>query len=249
MSVGLSLEFIRRTLIVLSLDKIRKNERDTGYRKHLTEEVVEKMKLHRYGSFFFRKRALIQGREFLYYPVPYELFVLCMRAHELLVSRKDIEQDVCWRLYYGIITKGLAACDAYGFMIEDRAAVIFANSQDTSDCIKQRKMQWIKSYIGKHVEDVHNLQTVFEVIAIFFPSDRKVFLLELINYTKDIELFKKIPLFPSSASWSGSEVPLIDKKIEFLSNLIISFKGVELIEHRAYLKEMKDFLKTINKML
>lgn len=131
-------------------------------------------------------------------------------------------------------------CDAYGFMIEDRGAVIFANSQDTSDSIKQRKMQWIKSYIGKHLEDVHNLQTVFEVIAIFFPSERKVFLLELINYTKDIELFKKIPLFPSSASWSGSEVPLIDKKIEFLSSLIISFKGVELIEHRAYLKEMKE---------
>ncbi len=95
--------------IFLLPDEIRQNERDAGYREHLAEEVVEKMKLHRYGSFFFRKRALIQGREFLYYPVPYELFVLCMRTHELLVSRKDIGQDACWRLYYDTITKGLAA--------------------------------------------------------------------------------------------------------------------------------------------
>ena len=132
-------------------------------------------------------------------------------------------------------------CDVYGFMIEDRGAVIFANSQDTSDFIKQRKLQWIKSYIGKHIEDIHNLETVFEVIATFFPSERKTFLLELIGYTKDIELFKGIPLFPSSASWSGSEEPLIDKKIEFLCDLISSFRGVDLIEHRAFLKEEKDF--------
>lgn len=130
-------------------------------------------------------------------------------------------------------------CDAYGFMIEDRGAVIFANSQKTSEFIKQRKLEWIKSYIGKHVEDIHNLETVFEVIAIFFPSERKVFLLELVGRTKDIELFKDIPLFPSCASWTGSEVPLIDKKIEFLSDLISSFSGVDLIAHRAYLKEKK----------
>ena len=85
-------------------------------------------------------------------------------------------------------------CDVYGFMIEDRGAVIFANSQDTSDFIKQRKLQWIKSYIGKHIEDIHNLETVFEVIATFFPSERKTFLLELIGYTKDIELPESVKL-------------------------------------------------------
>ena len=94
--------------IFLSLDEIRKKERDTEYREHLAEEVVEKMKLHRYGSFFFRKRELIQGRAFLYYPVPYELFVLCTRTYELLTSKINIKQDVCWLLYYDIITKGLA---------------------------------------------------------------------------------------------------------------------------------------------
>lgn len=94
--------------IFLSLYEIRKKERDTEYREHLAEEVVEKTKLHRYGSFFFRKRELIQGRAFLYYPVPYELFVLCTRTYELLTSKINIKQDVCWLLYYDIITRGLA---------------------------------------------------------------------------------------------------------------------------------------------
>lgn len=95
--------------IFLSPDEIRKNERDVRYREHLVDEVIEKLRFHRYGSFFFRKRTLVQGKEFLYYPVPYELFVLCARTYELLVSRKNIGQDACWLLYYDMATKGLAA--------------------------------------------------------------------------------------------------------------------------------------------
>lgn len=95
--------------IFLPLDEVRKNERDARYRECLVGEVIEKMKLHRYGSFFFRKRAMIQGKEFLYYPVPYELFVLCVRMHELFKNSKSIEQDVYLPLYYGIMSQGLAA--------------------------------------------------------------------------------------------------------------------------------------------
>lgn len=81
---------------------------------------------------------------------------------------------------------------------------------------------------------------IFNVIATFLESDRIEFLLELMNYTKDIEVFKTIPLFASSSAWSGSEVPLIEKKIDFLSDLIASLKGADFIEHRAYLKERKN---------
>lgn len=130
--------------------------------------------------------------------------------------------------------------DYFGFMVEDEGAAIFANSQDTSEFIRQRKMQWIKEYIGKNIGNSNNLKMIFNVIASFFASDRIEFLLELMKYTKDIELFKSIPLFASSSSWSGSEVPLIEKKIDFLSDLITSLKGADFIEHRAYLKERKN---------
>ena len=39
--------------------------------------------------------------------------------------------------------------DYFGFMVEDESAAIFANSQETSKFIRQRKKQWIKEYIGK----------------------------------------------------------------------------------------------------
>lgn len=130
--------------------------------------------------------------------------------------------------------------DCFGFMIEDEGTAIFANSKETPDFIKERKKEWIKNYIEKNIENSNNLKMIFNVIATFFSSDRIEFLLELMNHTKDIEVFKSIHLFASSSSWSGSEVPLIEKKIDFLSDLIASFKGADFIEHRAYLKEKKN---------
>lgn len=130
--------------------------------------------------------------------------------------------------------------DYFGFMVEDEGAAIFANSKETSEFIKKRKKEWIKDYIEENIGNSNNLKMIFNVIATFLASDRIEFLSELMNYTKDIEVFKSIPLFASSSSWSGSEVPLIEKKIDFLSDLITSLKGADFIEHRAYLKERKN---------
>lgn len=130
--------------------------------------------------------------------------------------------------------------DYFGFMVEDEGAAIFANSEETSEFIRQRKKQWIKEYIEKNIRNSNKLKMIFNIIASFLASDRIEFLLELMKYTKDIELFRSIPLFASFSSSSGSEVPLIEKKIDFLSDLITSLKGADFIEHRAYLKERKN---------
>ena len=128
----------------------------------------------------------------------------------------------------------------YSFMTESEGIAIFANSEKTPEYIKQRKKQWISEFIQQNSKDVKKIKMIFNIISTIFPSDRKEFLLELVNYTKDIDIFKRVPLFPISSSWSGSEVPLIDRKIDFLSDMIGSLKGFEFVEHRYYLKEQKD---------
>lgn len=125
----------------------------------------------------------------------------------------------------------------YIFMVENEASVVFANSQNTSDEIKKRKKQWIINYIDLNYKNIERMKMIFGIIAVFFLGDRKDCILEFLKCSEDIDEFKKIPLFPSSNSWSGSEVPLIDKKIDFIKELISELKGFTFIEHRAYLKE------------
>jgi len=72
--------------IFLSDDEIRKNERSRRYKQQLVSETIEKIKLRFYGSVYFRKNMLFSGEEFLYYPLPYELFVLSSKMSQMLMD-------------------------------------------------------------------------------------------------------------------------------------------------------------------
>jgi len=103
-------------------------------------------------------------------------------------------------------------------------------------------MSWIESYIENNYMEDNKMKTIFTIINIAFEKQKLSFILKALNYIKDAKKFKKIPLFPLSYSFSGSEIPIIDERIEFIENLIDQVKGIEFIEHRAYLKEKKLYL-------
>lgn len=92
--------------IFLSNDERKINEDDENYRQQLISETIEKIKLRSYGSTFYRQKKLFQGEEFLYYPLPYELFAISIKISEIL--RENIEIN-CFQLYNGIVQNGLSA--------------------------------------------------------------------------------------------------------------------------------------------
>ncbi len=92
--------------IFLSESDIRKNEKSKRYRQRLVSETIEKIKFRRYGSVFFRKVTLLQGEEFLYYPLPYELFVMLSKIKEMLSNNRTYH---CCQLYYGILYNSISA--------------------------------------------------------------------------------------------------------------------------------------------
>lgn len=59
-----------------------------------------------YGSAFFRKKTLLQGEEFLYYPLPYELFVMTTKMSQMLM---EDQISNCQQLYYGVIYNSISA--------------------------------------------------------------------------------------------------------------------------------------------
>ena len=86
---------------------------------------------------------------------------------------------------------------------------------------------------------VEKCSKLIDMVVNVMPQWKQEFILEYIKGNKSIEDFKKIHLFPMSASWSGSEVPLILDKIEFLQDLKEKMKGVSYIEHREYIDEYR----------
>ena len=59
-----------------------------------------------------------------------------------------------------------------------------------------------------------------------------------IKENNSCDMFKKISLFPSHNSFWGSEIPLIEEKINFLQKLLNELYGIDFLEHKIYLKEL-----------
>ena len=112
---------------------------------------------------------------------------------------------------------------------------IFTIEHNENEEIIKRKCKWIFEYINKYYNDMDKIEQIFYVINDSFPEKRKEYILQFLLLNKDCEEFKKIPLFSPLSSWSESEIPLIDRKIEFLEDLKNNINGIEYIEHKAYI--------------
>lgn len=125
----------------------------------------------------------------------------------------------------------------FGYLRHDTIIHMFASSEKDKPLIMERKEAWIREHIDKYAYDEAKIKDIFNVIATAFPGKRLEYIKEFLEKNNSFDMFKKISLFPSSRSWSGSEVPLIEKDIEFLQKLLDEISGVDYLEHKLYLKE------------
>lgn len=96
----------RANTIFLSKKEIKDKEKNDRYKQQIISETIEKIKLRHYGSAFFRKKIFIGGEEFLYYPLPYELFVMSTKMNQML---SDGVYFNYWQLYYGVMYNSISA--------------------------------------------------------------------------------------------------------------------------------------------
>ena len=98
----------KSNMIFVSDEEKMKKQNDIKYQNQLINEVIDHIKLNKYGASFFRKRQIFYGDRFLYFHVPYDLFVMCTRINEILIqeSNKNIN---FYSFYAKISNVGLSA--------------------------------------------------------------------------------------------------------------------------------------------
>lgn len=109
---------------------------------------------------------------------------------------------------------------------------------------KNRPDEWIKRYIFKYAKDRGRMVLLFNGISSFHNEKKKEYLQLFVLNNKKFELFKELQLFPWITSYSGSEVPIIQNKIDFLSSLLPVLRGIDFLEHASYIgKEILKYKK------
>lgn len=103
---------------------------------------------------------------------------------------------------------------------------------------REKVNTFLCSFIEKHHSDSVYMRSLFDSIAKMTDEQRIAYIKLYLEYEKSIENFKDLPLFSSFSSWSGSEVPLIHNKIEFLNRLSQEIHGIDYLEHKQHIGKM-----------
>lgn len=74
----------KSNMIFISESEEKKKLNNPEYEQKLISDVITHIKLRKYGSSFFRQKQIFYGDRFIYFPLPYDLFTMCIRMNELL---------------------------------------------------------------------------------------------------------------------------------------------------------------------
>lgn len=106
----------------------------------------------------------------------------------------------------------------------------------------ERQDMWIRQCIQRFCNDKAKMYCLFSVVSKLEIKRKKEYILLFLENNPLFEDFEKIPLTPTSWSWSGSVVPMYSAWIEFLESLLPNFIGLKWIKHKNYIETKIDDL-------
>jgi hypothetical protein len=103
--------------------------------------------------------------------------------------------------------------------------------------VRARQDEVLESLIRDRSHDDNFVSAMFNIIAHFSAERRVRHVKTLVDTNRSVELFKRISLEPSSMSWSGSKVPLLEERAAFWRSLRSVFGTIDLLGHRQIVDE------------
>ena len=129
-------------------------------------------------------------------------------------------------------------------VLEERADELFFDDplleklisvERSSAEIRAKKLSWQKAHIADNCNNIASMKYLFRTLC---EGSREQFMNAVLcfcEHNKNFNSFKELPTIPLTTSWSGSEVPHIEREISFLAELKSVLKGLDYVEHRMYI--------------
>lgn len=124
------------------------------------------------------------------------------------------------------------------------ATIMGGTSFEENKSISANQLNWFDHSLMKFCKEQENIIYLFECINCFDFTSKAKCLELLFKYNSDFEIFKKINLYPTIISFSGSEIPYIKNQITFYEkiNKIIPSE-ICFINHLIYVDDILQRLK------
>ena len=123
------------------------------------------------------------------------------------------------------------------FFTWDSLAEDLLSSPINMPLVNKRRNEWIKYYVEANCYDGESMRFLFGIVCNLPEEQRLPAIVTFCQCNPAFEAFRSIYIIPTHASWSGSEVPILEQHIAFLSEIKDSLRGMQFVEHRVHISE------------
>lgn len=96
--------------------------------------------------------------------------------------------------------------------------------------------EWIRQCIKLFSDDEIKMYCLFSVISKLENERKKEYVLLFLENNQLFEDFERLPLTPTSWSWTGSSIPMFSAWIDYLESLLPYFIGLNWINHKKHIQ-------------
>jgi hypothetical protein len=121
----------------------------------------------------------------------------------------------------------------------------FVLTDGTADIqtLHERQDAFLDDFIARRHSDIDLTLMVFDVVGNFAPKRRRGRIETFLRHNEDLEVFERLPLIPNWESWSGSRVPVLQRRVDYLESLLPLLHSVELLGHKQHVEHMIQWLR------
>jgi hypothetical protein len=164
------------------------------------------------------------------------------------LSSHDVGRDYSflWELdnYQEILSKVVDHVYSFergGYSSLDPILGAFFGGEEKEETLKGERLgkqdNFLLSLIEERGEDAEFIRYLFRLIACFSPGRRIQYVEQFVSKNDDINVFRRLNLEPSSWSWSGSQVFLLQERADFWDSLLSVMSTKNLLEHKKLVED------------
>jgi hypothetical protein len=110
--------------------------------------------------------------------------------------------------------------------------------------IIERQDRFLRTLITQKFADKHFIKFLFTLIAEFSEMRRRSFVKLFLKSNNKFEDFEELQLDSLLLSWSGSAVPMLQGRLEYLQSLLPLLNTVDLLQHRRLVERRINSIRT-----
>jgi hypothetical protein len=109
--------------------------------------------------------------------------------------------------------------------------------------ILDRQDAFLNEMIERRHDDSDLMQALFAVIRNMAEDRRRRHIGTFLRYNQDFDSFAKLPLESDSWDWTGSAVPMLQRRVDFFESLLPMLNTVSLLRHKQRVERKIQYLR------